>query len=224
MSRNAHLKSALVIESQNLLRYVRKIKKEAFNLVFEEETMTGVGSKDGNLLSQFRFERILSENSLAKSVAVFGKLPSDTGDNSTVVLVEKTPFTQETVKNLLTGNTTFTHNSQHDNIGQYTSDAGIKLTVIHPATEKHVKEYTHQDTVMVQETATAYATKIKPYAEVEARNLQVHYMCAYPSSILNSYYKLPNSVPPFLKVELIVRGPPQAESKVNKDYFGILES
>ena len=79
-----------------------------------------------------------------------------------MVLVEKMPFTQETIKNLLTGNTTFTHNSQHDNVGQYTSDA------VHPATEKHVKDidtvqetvtprhrHTHQDAVTVQETATA---------------------------------------------------------------------
>ena len=136
--------------------------------------MSGLGPKDGNLLSQFKLERILSENSLTKSVAVFGRLPSDSGDNSAVILAEKTPFTQETAKNLFTEKTTFKHNSQKGNIGQYTSDAGIKLTVIHPATEEHLKEHTHQDTVMVQETAAAYAAKIKPYAEAEARNLQVY--------------------------------------------------
>ena len=147
------------------------------SLAVEEATMSGQGPKDGNLLSQFKFERILSENPFDKTVAVFGRFPSDSGDTPAVLLAEKTPFTQESIKNLFTGNIKFTHKSQKDNIGEYTSEAGIKLTVIHPATEKHVKEYTHQNTVMVQETAVAYATKIKPYVEEKARNLQVYSVC-----------------------------------------------
>ena len=123
--------------------------------------------------SQFRFERMLSENPMTKSVAVFGRFPSDSEDKFAVVLVEKMAFTQETIKDLFTDNNTFTLNFQNDIYGQYTCDAGIKLTVIHPATDKHVKKYTQQNSLMVQESATAYATKIRPYAETQALNLQV---------------------------------------------------
>ena len=123
--------------------------------------------------SQFRFERMLSENPMTKSVAVFGRFPSDSEDNFAVVLAEKMAFTQETIKDLFTDNNTFTLNFQNDIYGQYTCDAGIKLTVIYPATDKHVKKYTQQNSLMVQESATAYATKIRPYAETQALNLQV---------------------------------------------------
>jgi len=125
--------------------------------------------------SQFKFERILSENPTAKSVAVFGKFPTESKDNFAVVLAEKMGFTQDTVKKLFTVDTKFTHNFQNDIYGQYTSDdAGIKLTLIYPATEKHVRKYSQQKSFMVKESGFAYATKIKPYAETQALSLQVN--------------------------------------------------
>ena len=127
-----------------------------------------------NTPSQFKFERTLSENPTSKSVVVFGKFPSDSKDDFAVILAEKLAFTKEAIEKLFTEDTTFTHNFQNDIYGQYTSDAGIKLTIIHPATEKHVNKYTQQNSVIVQESATAYATKIRPYAETQALSLQVH--------------------------------------------------
>ena len=124
--------------------------------------------------SQFKFERILSENPTSKSVAVFGRFPSDSKGDFAVILAEKMAFTKEAIEKLFMEDTTFTHNFQNDIYGQYTSDAGIKLTVINPATEKHVNKYTQQSSVIVQENATAYATKIRPYAETQALSLQVH--------------------------------------------------
>ena len=123
--------------------------------------------------SQFKFERILSENPTSKSVAVYGKFPADSEDNFAVILAEKMAFTHETVKNLFAESTMFTHNFQNDIYGQYTCDAGIKMTIIYPATEKHVNKYKQQNSFMVQESATTYATKIKPYAETQALSLQV---------------------------------------------------
>ena len=135
-----------------------------------------IKAKDGSekhTPSQFKFERILSENPTTKSVAVFGKFPADSEDNFAVILAEKMAFTRETIETLFTENTTFTHNFQNDIYGQYTCDAGIKLTVVYPATEKHVKKYKQQNSFMVQESSNAYATKIKPYAETQALSLQV---------------------------------------------------
>ena len=123
--------------------------------------------------SQFKFDRILSENPTSKSIAVTGKFPEDSKDNFAVILAEKLAFTKESIENLFTEKTTFTHNFQNDIYGQYTCDAGIKLTVIYPATEKHVKKYKQQNSFMVQESGDAYATKIKPYAETQALSLQV---------------------------------------------------
>lgn len=126
--------------------------------------------------SQFKFERILSENPTAKSVAVYGTFPTDSKDNFAVILAEKMAFSHETIETLFTESTTFTHNFQNDIYGQYTCDADIKLTVIYPATEKHVKKYKQQNSFMVQESGTAYATKVKPYAETQALSLQVGYI------------------------------------------------
>ena len=123
--------------------------------------------------SQFKFDCILSENPTSKSIAVTGKFPEDSNDNFAVILAEKLAFTKESIENLFTEKTTFTHNFQNDIYGQYTCDAGIKLTVIYPATEKHVKKYKQQSSFMVQESSAVYATKIKPYAETQSLSLQV---------------------------------------------------
>lgn len=127
--------------------------------------------------SQFKFERILSENPTSKSVALFGRFPADCEDNFAVILAEKMAFTHETVGKLFTEKTTFTHNLQNDIYGQYVCNADVKLTVIHPATEKHVKKYTRQNSVMIQESGNAYAAKVKPYAETQALSLQVLSQC-----------------------------------------------
>lgn len=163
-------------------------------LAFDEETETdqckqldtSTAEKQGEVtehkdetrkptLSQFRFERILSENPTSKSVAIFGRFPMDSKDKFTVILAEKMGFTREAIEKLFTVDNTFTHNFQNDIYGQYTCDAGIKLTVIYPATDKHVKKYSQQSSFMVQESSIAYATKIKPYAETQALSLQVYY-------------------------------------------------
>ena len=138
--------------------------------------------KDGSKFtpSQFKFEHILSENPTTKSVAVYGKFPADSKDNFAVILAEKMAFTHETIKTLFTESTTFTHKFQNDIYGQYMCDADVKLTLIYPATEKHVKKYKQQNSFMVQETGTEYATKIKLYAETQALSLQVgifNYSC-----------------------------------------------
>lgn len=160
-----------------------KLKRQQ---AFDEETKINDAekSKDGLVVevknesdkptpSQFRFERILSENPTTKSIAVYGRFPADNEDNFAVILAEKMAFTHKTIENLFTEDTTFTHNFQNDIYGQYTCDAGIKMTLIYPATEKHVKKYTQQNSVMVQESSTTYTTKIKPYAETQALSLQV---------------------------------------------------
>ena len=184
-TRRSRLKRQLALDEET------KIEQHEDNA---EKTKTEVTKvKDGSTLtpSQFKFERILSENPTTKSVAVFGKFPADSKDNISVILAEKMAFTQETVENLFTGNTTFTHNFQNDIYGQYTCDAGIKLTVIYPATEKHMKKYKQQNSFMVQESGTAYSTKIKPYAETQAISLQVG-MFNKPSCIFSQWFFIDN--------------------------------
>ena len=124
-------------------------------------------------LDSFKFERVLSENPTSKSIVLYGKF-TEVEDKFAVVLAEKTAFTHEAAANLFTdGHTSFTHNFQNDIYGQYSSDTGIKLTVIYPATEKHVKKYSQQKSIMLQETGHVYATYVRPYAETQALSLQV---------------------------------------------------
>jgi len=128
-------------------------------------------------LDSFKFERVLSENPTSKSIVLYGKF-TEAEDKFAVVLAEKTAFTHEAAANLFTdGHTSFTHNFQNDIYGQYSTDTGIKLTVIYPATEKHVKKYSQQKSVMLQETGHVYAMYVRPYAETQALSLQVCTVC-----------------------------------------------
>lgn len=51
--------------------------------------------------------------------------------------------------------------------------SGIKATVIHPATEKHIKKYTDQETFVIQETSDLYQKVTKPYLEAHSFSVQV---------------------------------------------------
>jgi len=147
------------------------------SLSTEQTEDSGAAEAMNNLnklpLDSFKFERVLSENPTSKSIVLYGKF-AEAEDKFTVVLAEKTAFTHEAATSLLTdGHASFTHNFQNDIYGQYSSNTGIKLTVIYPATEKHVKKYSQQRSIMLQETGHVYAMYVRPYAETQALSLQV---------------------------------------------------
>lgn len=50
---------------------------------------------------------------------------------------------------------------------------GIKTTIIHPATEKHIVKFSAQNVYLVDETIEIYKTVTLPYIEKEQFSLQV---------------------------------------------------
>lgn len=51
---------------------------------------------------------------------------------------------------------------------------GIKTTVIHPATEKHIKKYQAQDIHLIEETPELYKSVTLPHLLKEKFSLQVN--------------------------------------------------
>jgi len=144
------------------------------SLTLESAKIEQASTSEANKLplDSFKLEKVLSENPTSKSIVLYGKF-AESENKVAVILAEKTAFSSETASSLFTDGRTFTHNFQNDIYGQYSSDSGIKLTVIYPATEKHVKKYSQQRSVIIQETGHIYATYVRPYAESQALSLQV---------------------------------------------------
>lgn len=51
--------------------------------------------------------------------------------------------------------------------------AGVKTTVICPATEKHVKKYQRQETFLIEETEEDYQSITLPYINSQSFSVQV---------------------------------------------------
>lgn len=51
----------------------------------------------------------------------------------------------------------------------------MKVTVVCPATEKHVKKYQRQESYLVEETADDYCSITLPYIESQSFSLQVSF-------------------------------------------------
>lgn len=64
------------------------------------------------------------------------------------------------------------------------SPAGIKTTVICPATEKHVKKYLRQETFLIEETEGDYNSITLPYINSQSFSLQV---CSQERFIIYHY-------------------------------------
>jgi hypothetical protein len=51
---------------------------------------------------------------------------------------------------------------------------GIKTTVIHPATEKHIRKYQSQEVHLIEETPELYKSVTLPHLQKEKFSLQVN--------------------------------------------------
>jgi m7GpppX diphosphatase len=52
----------------------------------------------------------------------------------------------------------------------------VKLTLIHPATETHIRKYSHQLLRMVRETGEVYKNHVKPYVETKRGNGRLNWV------------------------------------------------
>ncbi len=116
---------------------------------------------------KFEIEKTILVNPQSKLIAVVGKFLGNTEDQG-VLVVEKQPLTESSLKCLLSPEAKITKNFQNDIYSQYVLDCPggvgeVKMTSMYPATEAHVKKYSEQALVMVRESPSDYQNITKPF-------------------------------------------------------------
>ena len=137
-----------------------------------------------HLWTSFQVASVLSDDTRGKSLALCGRfgLESDASSSKKAVLVaEKQPINKEELTTFLStvsSPSQLVLNFQNDIYYQYETQGpgglgSLKMTLVYPATEKHIIKYTDQQVYIVEETPEDYATISKPYIESQALSLQV---------------------------------------------------
>ena len=90
----------------------------------------------------------------------------------------KTPFSEESIKSILTADTSLTLEFQNDIYGQHTAHTKptnnlITTQIVKPATEKHLLKYGDQKIFILNETPEDYKTKTLPYLEKQKFSINV---------------------------------------------------
>ncbi|ORX76385.1 HIT-like protein [Anaeromyces robustus] len=122
-------------------------------------------------LKDFIFERLLSEDIKAHRVFLLGKFKND-NENPAILKLEKTHFTKENLNNInsyLEKETILDHNDIYtwltSNISGTFKDPQLRIQIIYPATLLHIKKYSEQPRVIINETPEQYKNVVVPYIE-----------------------------------------------------------
>ncbi|RWS27740.1 m7GpppX diphosphatase-like protein [Leptotrombidium deliense] len=138
----------------------------ALDLSSQQEE-TSIHLKSHLNLSAIKFVRILNDLPQSKSVFIEGLY----NEEKVVVIFEKTPFSEELVKQILkTTDNSLQQHFHNDVYGNYTTFPnpelnGVKTTIIHPATEKHIEKYSAQQSCIIEESAEDYNNITLPYIQ-----------------------------------------------------------
>lgn len=125
-----------------------------------------------NPISDLEITRVLRESAREKNIFIHGKVK----DQDAVVILEKTPIGQDTLKELLKSSE-LKLEMKNDVYSTYQLHAPahlnqIKTTVVCPATEKHVKKYLHQESFLVEESGEDYRNITLPYISNQSFSVQ----------------------------------------------------
>ncbi|XP_065117275.1 m7GpppX diphosphatase [Paramisgurnus dabryanus] len=125
-----------------------------------------------NPISDLEITRVLRESAREKNIFIHGKVK----DQYAVVILEKTPIGQDTLKELLKSSE-LKLEMKNDVYSTYQLHAPahlnqIKTTVVCPATEKHVKKYLHQESFLVEESGEDYRNITLPYISNQSFSVQ----------------------------------------------------
>lgn len=133
------------------------------------------------LVPKFKFERRLNQDQAGRRISLLGSIDGQ----AALLVVERAPFatspdylasitsTLSTVKNL--GSNDIYHwymassgggdGAQDDNGKQQHAD--LKINLIYPCTEQHIKKYSKQGVRVVTETPEIYRDKVKPFMQAK---------------------------------------------------------
>ena len=99
-------------------------------------------------------------------------------DSDAVVLLEKTPFSEDTLSQMLSAETSLVMEFNNDIYRQYTCQPQVQFntlkgTVICPATAKHLEKYSAQNVHFLYETPADYKSITLPFIEEQSFSIQV---------------------------------------------------
>ncbi|KAI1798380.1 scavenger mRNA decapping enzyme [Ganoderma leucocontextum] len=128
---------------------------------------------DLTILKQFQFERVLNEDPITHALTLLGKLPlagtSESAD--AIVRIEKTALSTDSAGDILTKSLASSKLIEGTDI--YTWMFGwlasspdspdVKINIVHPATEVHIRKYSIQEFTIVHETPDLYERIVRPY-------------------------------------------------------------
>jgi len=130
-------------------------------------------------LTKFNFERVVNEDPLTHIITILGTLPApqsqgDAGERvRAIIRIERTAIAPDQAESLFSGeNASLTRVALEESTDIYTwlfgwlgekRERDVKINVICPATEVHVRKYTKQTLIMVRETPELYENIVKPY-------------------------------------------------------------
>ena len=102
----------------------------------------------------------------------------ENSDSDAVVLLEKTPFSEETLPQMLSAKTSLVMEFNNDIYNQYTCQPQsrfntLKGTIIYPATAKHLDKFSAQNVHFVRETPEDYKSITLPFVEEQSFSIQV---------------------------------------------------
>lgn len=140
--------------------------------------LTDENGLDDNSIQSFRgFQliKVLNENARSKTVAVHGKFGESESD--AVVLLEKTPFSEDTLPQMLSAETSVKMEFNNDIYNQCTCQPQsrfntLKGTIIYPATAKHLDKFSSRNVHFVQETPDVYKSITLPFIEEKSFSIQ----------------------------------------------------
>ncbi|PFX24599.1 m7GpppX diphosphatase-like [Stylophora pistillata] len=123
----------------------------------------------------FQFIKVLNENARDKTVAVHGKFGDSESD--AVVLLEKTPFSEDTLPQVLSTETSVEVEFNNDIYNQCTCQPQsrfntLKGTIIYPASAKHLEKFSAQNLHFVQETPEVYKSITLPFIDEKSFSIQ----------------------------------------------------
>ncbi|KAF6747857.1 mRNA decapping enzyme [Ephemerocybe angulata] len=126
--------------------------------------------KDLTDLRQFRFERVLNEDPLTHSLALLGRFEKD--NTQAIIRIEKTALDAASAPHYFAEDGLIQKVQLEESTDIYTwlfgwfgeaRERDVKINVICPATDTHIKKYTKQVQVMVRETPDLYKNVVRPY-------------------------------------------------------------
>jgi len=128
-------------------------------------------------LDGFQFGKVLMNDPKSKRVHILGKFKGS--DDDAIITMVKTPFSEDSVRKLLTIDTTLELEFSNDIYGKYDAlpkpcNNTISTNIIKPATQKHINKYTQQLPYLLYETAHDYQQITKPY--LEERNFSIEWV------------------------------------------------